>query len=94
MKRYLFILMIIVAGALFLAACGGSEPEPTATPDAFQSPIDMANPASVHCVDQGYQLEIRTEAGGSVGYCIFDDGSECEEWAYYRGECEPGTNQP
>ncbi|MGD8623894.1 MAG: DUF333 domain-containing protein [Anaerolineae bacterium] len=89
MKRYLLVL--IIAGALLVAACGS---EPTATPDAFESPIDTANPASVHCVEQGYELEIRTEEGGSVGYCIFDDGSECEEWAYYRGECEPGTNQP
>ena len=20
--------------------------------------------------------------------CVFDDGSECEEWAYFRGECK------
>jgi putative hemolysin len=53
----------------------------------MESPLDMANPASVYCVDQGYKLEIRDEANGQVGYCIFPDGSECEEWAYYRGEC-------
>ena len=47
----------------------------------------MANPASKYCVEQGYKLEIRDEAGGQVGYCIFPDGSECEEWAFYRGEC-------
>jgi hypothetical protein len=21
---------------------------------------------------------------------MFEDGSYCEEWAYYRGECQPG----
>lgn len=47
----------------------------------------LTNPASVHCEEQGGTLEIRE--GGSVGYCIFDDGSECEEWAFFRGECPP-----
>jgi putative hemolysin len=49
----------------------------------------MPNPASEFCVEQGYQSEIRDEAGGQVGYCLFPDGSECEEWAFYRGECAP-----
>ena len=53
----------------------------------MQSPLDMANPASTYCVDQGYKLEIRDEAGGQVGYCVFPNGAECEEWAFYRGEC-------
>jgi putative hemolysin len=53
----------------------------------------MANPASEHCVDQGGMLEIRNETGGQVGYCIFPDDSECEEWAFYRGECAPGTGE-
>jgi len=48
----------------------------------------LANPASVYCIDQGGKLEIRTdEEGGQYGVCVFADGSECEEWAYYRKEC-------
>lgn len=66
-------------------------PTPVPTDATFDSPLNMANPASKFCVEQGYQLEIRDEAGGQVGYCLFPDGSECEEWAFYRGECEPGT---
>jgi len=51
----------------------------------------LANPASVYCEENGGELEIREdEAGGQIGYCIFPDGSECEEWEYYRGECKPG----
>jgi putative hemolysin len=57
------------------------------TDTTFESPLDMANPASVSCVDQGYKLEIRDEAGGQVGYCVFPNGAECEEWAFFRGEC-------
>ncbi len=49
----------------------------------------IANPASVFCEQNGGVLEIRTsEDGGQAGYCLFPDGSECEEWAYYRGECK------
>ncbi|MCD6289750.1 MAG: META domain-containing protein [Anaerolineae bacterium] len=52
--------------------------------------VGMPNPASVHCVKQGGRLEIRRESGGEVGYCVFPDGSECEEWAFFRGKCTPG----
>ena len=82
------ILMVMVLGA-----CGG---RPTAVPtDTPKSPAEIANPASKHCVDQGNKVEIRTAADGSqTGYCIFADGTECEEWAYYRGECAPGRPKP
>jgi putative hemolysin len=52
----------------------------------------MPNPASVYCTQQGYLTEIRTADDGSqAGTCIFPDGSECDEWAYYRGECAPAS---
>jgi len=51
--------------------------------------VGMANPASVHCEEEGGTLDIRSEAGGEVGYCLFPDGSECEEWAFFRNECAP-----
>ena len=48
----------------------------------------LPNPASVYCDGQGYILELRAdEAGNQYGVCIFPDGSECEEWAFFRGEC-------
>ena len=58
---------------------------------ATPTPPAMANPASVHCEEQGGTLDIRSDPdGGEVGYCQFEDGSECEEWAFFRGECSPG----
>jgi putative hemolysin len=54
-----------------------------------QEKMQLANPASVHCAEQGGNLEMRTDEHGQYGVCIFDDGSECEEWKYYRGECTP-----
>ena len=62
---------------------------------ASESPLGIPNPASKFCEDQSYKSEIRTAADGSqAGYCIFPDGTECDEWAFFRGECGPGTPQP
>jgi len=53
-------------------------------------PTGLANPASVFCEEQGGVVEIRDGDGGQYGVCVFPDGSECEEWEFYRGECAPG----
>ena len=53
----------------------------------------IANPASVKCVSDGGRLDTRTdEHGGQYGVCVFADNSECEEWAYFRGECALGDS--
>lgn len=73
-------LLLIVSALLLLAAC---------TPE--DDGAGLANPASVHCQEQGGRLEMRQDKeGGQYGVCIFEDGSECEEWAFYRDECVPG----
>ena len=65
------------------------------TRPAQEPAVGLPNPASVHCEEQGGTLEIRTgDDGGQAGYCIFDDGSECEEWSFFRGECRAGELQP
>ena len=76
MKKIVFVLMLV----LFLVAC---TPEP-------RTPTEIANPASVYCVEHGGVLEIRTDpSGNQEGWCVFfDQGIECEEWAFYRGECK------
>src|SRR5512135_1414413 len=72
-----------------------SPPSQTPAPAKSNANPNMANPASVNCEQKGNRLEIRTAADGSqVGICIFPDGSQCEEWAYLRGECGQGTLAP
>lgn len=76
----------MVAGLLLvLPGCsGGTTAEP---------PTDtgLANPASEYCVEQGGRLEFRADADGAgLGICVFPDGSECEERAFFRDECQPG----
>lgn len=83
-RKTLIILTVFVS--LLLAACVPLPPTPTPAPG-------MPNPASVYCEERGGKVELRTDAsGGMVGFCVFPDGGECEEWAYYRGECRlPGA---
>ena len=47
----------------------------------------IANPASVNCIDNGGKLSIVDKPEGQVGMCTLSDGTVCEEWAYFRGEC-------
>ncbi|MEI7578541.1 MAG: DUF333 domain-containing protein [bacterium] len=47
----------------------------------------LANPAATFCEENGGKSEIRETTVGQTGYCTFAAGSECEEWAFYRGEC-------
>lgn len=51
--------------------------------------VAIANPASAYCEDNGGTLELVFDFGETYGVCHFSDGSFCEEWEYYHGECEP-----
>ena len=53
----------------------------------------LANPASVHCEQEGGTLKMYNSPKGTLGICEFQDKIACEEWAYYRGECVPGDCQ-
>lgn len=56
----------------------------------FSSADAMANPASVYCHEQGYTSDSRADAAGEYSVCQFPDTTECEEWAYFSGECKVG----
>jgi putative hemolysin len=88
MKRMIAAFILVLA----LAACAVPQvqtPKPAATDIP---PVNMPNPASVYCVQHGYKLEIHIAADGSQsGVCVFPDGSACDEWAYFRGECGFGA---
>jgi putative hemolysin len=80
-----FTQMLLLSSLLILSAC-----IPVAVTE--EAPIaNMPNPAAVYCAEQGGVNVNRTdEQGGQYGVCVFPDGSECDQWAYFRGECQPG----
>lgn len=51
------------------------------------SSAGLANPAAVYCIEQGGKLRMEENDLGQHGICILSDNTECEEWAYFRGEC-------
>ncbi len=86
MSRKIGFSLFVLTGILLLAACNPKPISPT-------SEANMPNPASVFCEQNGGRLDLRQDSSGGVqGVCIFSDGSECDEWAYFRGECAPGDS--
>ncbi len=88
-KKIFAILIILMT----LTACSAFQTQAVPEKTATDTPIvDMPNPASVFCIQNGNKNEIVTaEDGSQYGICNFPDGSSCEEWAYYRGECGPAS---
>src|SRR4030043_990462 len=84
MKKIFTFVIILMA----LTACTAHQVQ-TSDSTATEIPqVNMPNPASVYCEQNGNKLEIQTASDGSQnGICIFPDGSTCDEWAYFRGEC-------
>ncbi|MHB8135010.1 MAG: putative hemolysin [Anaerolineaceae bacterium] len=78
---FTIIMMLLTACTAFKAQT--LEPAATDIPQ-----VNMPNPASVYCEQKGNKHEIQTASDGSQsGICIFPDGSSCDEWAYFKGEC-------
>jgi putative hemolysin len=81
MKRAIVMALAVV---LSISGCGGE--------DENEDQTGLPNPAAVYCEEQGGTVDMRTdESGGQIGICIFSDGTEVEEWAYFRGEAEPAV---
>ncbi|MGC9393275.1 MAG: putative hemolysin [Anaerolineae bacterium] len=89
------LLLVAGCGSPVSGAVSPEKPPPDAVIEETESPtvveenkgVGMANPASVYCEEQGGTLDIRDTDVGQYGVCVFADGSECEEWAFFRGEC-------
>ena len=91
MRKNLAVIIILMA----LTACSTLQTQVATDIPATDIPqAGMPNPASVYCTQNGNKLEIQTSADGSQsGVCVFPDGSTCDEWAYFRGECGAAEQQ-
>ena len=78
----IFLFALVLVACAQLGPAGGPPPSPTV------DQAKLANPAAGYCKDQGFKYETRKDdQGNEYGVCIFDDGTECDAWAYFRGEC-------
>ena len=85
---YLVLATVIVVTAGIIFLFNKSSFQPYVSPSPSQSST-LANPASVYCQEQGGRSQIITAADGSQsGDCVFSDGSKCDEWAFFRQECQ------
>ncbi len=80
MKKTLFLILLL---GLFLTGCA----KENNLENQENQKTSLANPASVYCEEHGGELEIREGDEGQFGVCKLSNGVECEEWAFYRGEC-------
>jgi putative hemolysin len=90
MKRIVTFTIILMA----LTACTSFRVQTSDSAGTEIPQANMPNPASVYCEQNGNKHELQTASDGSQpGICTFPDGSTCEEWAYFRGECGPATQK-
>jgi putative hemolysin len=52
----------------------------------------LANPATVYCQKSGNWSIKEDSLGNQYGVCTFANNVECEEWAYYIGECNKSSS--
>ncbi|GIU14071.1 hypothetical protein TUM4261_29100 [Shewanella sp. c952] len=72
------LVSLLTCSALLLTACDSQSNEPAA------SKVNLANPASTYCIEQGGTVKIENQAEGQVGYCTLASGERIEEWQLYR----------
>lgn len=77
------VLILVVAGIVYYF--GFYQKEVSEEEEA-----ELPNPAAVYCQEQGGTLKHQMFEKGVRGFCLFDDGSQCGQWDFYRGECDKG----
>jgi putative hemolysin len=97
-QKIILSLMLLVLIA-FLLACSSQPQKYMLSKEDIQKEREkentgLANPATMFCMNQSGNSWLLKEddSGSQYGLCRFSDGSWCEEWDYYRGDCVPGTN--
>lgn len=97
MKKRILVIVLVALFLLFVMGCRSPQKYMLSKEDSQQERVKeqsgLANPASIHCMNQtDTSWELRDGVNGQYGVCFFSDGSWCEEWAFYKGQCSPGMN--
>ncbi|MDD5171684.1 MAG: DUF333 domain-containing protein [Candidatus ainarchaeum sp.] len=82
------LALCVFSAFLLLAGCIGPGGLNNQTNNNQTNNTQIPNPASVYCENNSGVLEIKTDStGAQYGICKLPGGVECEEWAFFRGEC-------
>ena len=82
-KSFALASAIVLVIGVFLAGCTDD-----CSDTECEADTEMANPAAVKCLVDGYELVPTETDNGTRTMCVTPEGGECEEWDYFRGECE------
>ena len=61
----------------------------TAAPPPGATPVGMANPAAVYCVEQGGEVMLNDTTPGGDAICKLPDGRKVGEWEYFNEHHQP-----
>ena len=76
-------LMFVLCAALVVGGCGDGVED---------SDTQLPNPAAVFCEESGGAVRIETaEDGSEAGICVLADGTEIDEWEYWRANSPDAT---
>lgn len=96
-SKVVIVTIVIILVLLTLKFLKTSLVPPTTTEPTSENITNtqIANPASTYCNEHGGQSVIRTASDGSQsGVCVFENGNECDEWLFFRGECTASSPVP
>jgi len=85
--RKMFSRMVLALTVMALI-CGCASNQNT-TGNATTASLEGDNPASLKCVQDGGGLQ-KSSGDQNTVYCIFADGTVCNEWGYYNSSCKKG----
>ena len=80
--KTLALLAILATSTMLLAWCNNTNNE-----SEVVEPEEVLNEAWQYCVDNWWSHQIVTSETAVYGECTLPDGTVCEEWEYFNGEC-------
>lgn len=80
--KTLALLAVLATSTMLLAWCNNTNNE-----SEVVEPEEVLNEAWQYCVDNWWTHQIVTSETAVYGECTLPDGTVCEEWEYFNGEC-------
>jgi putative hemolysin len=86
-KKVVFWAVILIV-LLIIGGCYYSISNKLINHNSGEGSVAIANPASAYCINNGGKFSIVADKDGNQqGMCTLSEGTLCDEWAYFKGEC-------